>query len=344
MIKFHRIDRLYTAHKEAILKIADEVYSEGQVLRGSAVSELEATVAQMCGRKYALAVGSCTDALTLALMNMELEYNDKVIVTPFTFDASITSIKRAGGMPVYHDILTEDFHMDLYSLDEVGDEFTKGVVGVNLFGQMMDMIWLERYCREQGLFLVEDAAQSFTSEYKGRPAGSFGDISCISFDPTKIFPAFSTGGMLLTDEYKYYENAKFWSYKNFGQNSQLSTFDAALILYWFKWKEKFEERRREIAMDYCRGLESVKEVELPKLNSGSKHIWHKFVIRCDRRNLLMSYLKGAGIETKIHYNVPGGEDVLSLPIYPHLLDSEQKTIIDFIKKFYQGGDDGLAKK
>ena len=332
-IKFCRLDRLYQIHKQAIDDIVKKIYSGGQVLGGKSIAMLEERIAEMCNRKYALAVGSCTDALSFSLLAYGIGRDDYVIVNDFTFEASKSCIKRVGAKIITCPMENNYYGMDIERLDDLAKEYNpKAIIAVSLFGQMADMDEIMDIARDNECKVIEDAAQSFTSAYDSVPAGSWGDVSCLSFDPTKIMPAFATGGMILTDDRITAQEVERFHYKNYGSNSQMSTLQAEILLYWLAFLEIWEKKRQVIATKYIRGLSGVKEIVLPKVNSLSTHVWHKFVIRAKMRDELKGYLFEEMIETKIHY-MPNKE-VLSLPIYPTLTDKEVEWIINRIKKYY----------
>lgn len=332
-IKFAGLDRLYLQHKSDIDKIINKVYSSGQVLQGRSVKELEEKISAICHRKYALAVGSCTDALYFSLLSLAL-WEDSILVNKYTFDASKTSINKIWSNRIEID-MDNNFQIDLDKLEKELDNYQfGGIVFVNLHGQMTNMDRATEICKKYNLKMVEDAAQSFTSSWNGKPAGSWGDISCLSFDPTKICPAFATGGMVLTDDEELYKELKRVHYKNFGSNSQLSTLQAEILLYWLPLLPEWENRRKHIALYYDLGLKEIGDIETPLQIEGSNHIYHKYVIKTKKSEQLQQYLKEKGIETKIHY--PGFTGILSLPIYPQMTNEEINIVIDKVKEFYIG--------
>lgn len=327
-IKFSRLDRLYQRHTKEILEIVDNVYSTGQVLKDKQVKALEERIASMCNRKYAVALGSCTDALYQAVYATGLS-GKTIAVNDLTFEASKSCIRRAHGRKI-EIVPDKNYQLDIASLKSLlKSEVIEGLICVNLFGQMGDMEEITNLCNDFNITLIEDAAQSFTSSWKGKPAGSFGDVSCLSFDPMKILPAFATGGMLLTDNKEIADSARKNSYRVYGTNSQLSTLQAALLLYFIDFLPVWERELKEIAKEYKKGLQGI--VDLPQEEPNSNHIWHKFVIETDDRDNLMKYLAENGIEAKVHYEPY--KRVLSLPIYPWLHNSEVDYIIDKIKEF-----------
>jgi len=323
-IKFHRIDRQIQQHWEALEDRIKEV-KNGQALGGEAITKLEQQVAKLTARKYALCVGSCTDALSLSLLGCGIGAGDEVLVTPFTFPASYTCIDRVGATKVFLPVDKNTLHIDIDRIEEFITPKTKAIIVVNLFGDMMDMDKLGAVIRKhKGIYVIEDAAQSFT----GRGAGSYGDVSCISFDPTKVVPCiFGTGGMILTDCDLIYHKVSTLHYKNAGTNSQMGTIDASICSFWLDIQHQLHVMRNFIAETYKNNFRGVVPIMDNDIN-------HKFVIRPFHRDRLKNYLAEKGIETKIHYPSDEIKDVLSLPIYPTLRNDELEYIIKCVKEFY----------
>lgn len=332
-IKFHRIDRLYDMHSAMFHIEMERTYRDGRVLQSHHIKDLEEQVASLCNRRHAVLVGSCTDALSFALIALGIDFGDLVIAPSFTFPATHTCIERLQGEKFL--VRQEDryFQMDLdYLENECFNELrhAKAIIVANLFGQMSNMDRLNAIAEKYHIPIIEDAAQSFTSMWDARPAGSFGEVSCISFDPTKIIPAFSTGGMLLTDNPHIADNVRFYRYKNFGCNSQMSTFQVKILLYWLGFIDLWENKRRNIATEYTCRLAPF--VETPETLPLSKHVWHKYVIKAKDRDKLQKHLLDNGVETKLHY--APHPSVLSLPIYPHLRTDEVEYVCEKIIEFY----------
>ncbi len=362
-----RIDRQFGSLRTEIVEAVIRIYESGRVLQGKEISELEETMMKESGRKHAVAVGSCTDALFFALKSTSLKPGDEVIVTCLSFLASASCIPRAGLFPVFSDIDPKYYMMDIDSLDKLVTERTKAIITVSLFGQMINMEKVMEFAQRHNLIVIEDAAQSLGSSYKDKPAGSFGDISCLSFDPTKVVNAHATSGMLLTDDSSIAETVRGLRYhgKNqttgtfdiIGNNSQMSSLQAALLMIKMKRCHEWEDARIRIATRYSDSLSSLKEVSIPKTLPYSKHIYHKYVMRVKDRDGLKKYLAEHGIGTNIHYRTiipdqpcmqpymnsnsrfPIAEDVskniLSLPIYPELTEKEVDYITESIKEFYK---------
>ena len=365
-IPFFGIDRLYADHSENMLKAIDTVFTHGKVLMGPEVEQFENDISSYCNRKYAVSTGSCTDALYFSLRSAGVGLGDEVLITSFSFIASASAILRTGAIPVFVDIDRKYYMMDPSDLESKISEGSKAILAVNLFGQTLPMDRMEDIADRNNLILIEDTAQSLGGKWNGRPAGSMGLISCISFDPTKIIGAFGNGGVLLTDDKEIHDNAVKLRYHgknmesgNFeilGYNSRLATSQAALLQYQLSHLDLWSKKRREIADFYKSELQNIGEIQLPEVQDGCEHIYHKFVLQCDDRNSLKEHLAKDGIKTMIHYNNALFEHqlfenyasrkkyvslvheikerVLSLPIYPELTDDELSYITDSIKTHY----------
>jgi dTDP-4-amino-4,6-dideoxygalactose transaminase len=357
-IPFFGIDKFYQQRSEEILDTISSVFSHGKVLMGPEIEELEENLARYCGRKYAVAVGSCTDGLFYALKAAGISPGDEVLITSFSFIASVTPILRLGAKPVFVDIEPEYYMMDLQDLEDKITPRTRAIVAVHLFGQMLPFAQMEEIAQQRNLLLIEDAAQSLGALNDGRLAGSMGLCSTISFDPTKVIGAFGNGGIVLTDEealasdirkLRYHgRNMDTGEYEFLGYNSRLATSQAALINLQQGWVNEWIDRRNVIAGIFNAAVDSIDGMHKPSIRNGNTHIYHKYVLRTPNRDQLRAYMKEQGVQTMIHY--PRAlfehmlfnkydyraerldavqrvkETVLSLPIYPELSDEE----VDFI--------------
>ncbi|MFH1319479.1 MAG: DegT/DnrJ/EryC1/StrS family aminotransferase [Bacteroidota bacterium] len=364
-IPFYNVERLFRKYSKEIISTVSSVYSSGRVLMGPEIEEFEGKISKMCNRKYALAVGSCTDALYFALLSSGIGKNDEVLVTCFSYIASVTPILMVGAIPVFIDIEPDYFMMDLSDVEAKITGKTKAIIAVNLFGQTLPIDRLEEIAARNGLVLIEDAAQSLGSKYEGNPAGSMGLTSCLSFDPVKIIGAFGAGGVLLTDDETIYRKVKKLRYhgKNMesgtfeilGYNSRIATSQAALISMQLDLLDDWIKKRNEIAAAYDRELSVINDIEIPKSRKGDSHIYHKYVIRVENRDDLRKYLADNGVKTMVHYSEALFEyplfnnykyhaenltvvhnvknKVISLPIYPELENEEIQYICNVIKKY-----------
>lgn len=363
VIPFFGIKRQYASLREELLEVIDAVYKSGQVLDGNYTKEFERQMAKRCHRKYAVAVGSGTQALIFA-QQLLFQEPAKILIPTISFVATINSILLNGNEPVLCD--TDDQALiNLESLDyAVKGAGVSGIMYVNIFGNTVDYDRFRMLTEffNKDLSIIEDAAQSFGASYKGIPSGAMGDISILSFDPTKNLNNYGSGGMLLCDNLAdakilmdLRDNGKTNDHDYPGTNSKMSESDCAQMLVKLKHFDAWQRRRTAIAEYYIKELYPHLDILIP--NSGTTHAWHKFVIRVDNRNSLQNYLHRNGIETRIHYDQALSDmsvgfnyvdyskqlftetsaftrECLSLPMYPELEDYEVETIIEVIKQYY----------
>jgi dTDP-4-amino-4,6-dideoxygalactose transaminase len=365
-IPFYSIDRMFQQHSEKIMQCVSKVFSSGKVLMGSEIDEFEKQIAQICQRKYAVSVGSGTDALFFSLLAADIKPGDHVLVTSFSFIASASAILRIGAVPIFVDIDATSYMMNIEDLKKKINSNTKAIIAVHLFGSVLNIPIIEQIAKENNLILIEDAAQSLGASFSNRKAGSMGELSCISFDPTKIIGAFGNGGIVLTNNPDYYKKLKQIRYhgkseKNndfelLGYNSRLATSQAAILLFEIGQLESWIEKRNLIADYYCSQLAEIPQIQTPYKTGDIKHIYHKFVISVNDRDKLKEYLGKNGIQTMVHFNKAMFEyslfnqhhfiaeninithqvknTVLSLPIYPELTSEEASYICETIKEYF----------
>jgi dTDP-4-amino-4,6-dideoxygalactose transaminase len=370
-VPFFGLDRQYARYREDFLRIADRVLSTGQVLQGKDVEILEAKLADVCGRRHAVAVGSCTDALAFAMQASGVGAGDEVLVTAMSFVASASPILRLGAVPRFVDVEPDHYMMDVSLLDRLVTARTRAVIAVHLYGQTLPMAAMASFAARHDLVLIEDAAQALGAFDGKRPAGSMGKASCISFDPTKVIGSFSSAGAVVTDDdalakkvrmYRYHgRDPDTRTYEVLGHNCQLASEMAAMLSFKLDKLRHWEEERHRIASLYLDTLHDISDVLLPKIRSGSTHNWHKFVIRTKDRNALAAWLKERGIQTNVHYpraipdepvmralglpaeacNVPVArslaKEILSLPIYPDLKSDEARYVCEQVRGFFARG-------
>jgi dTDP-4-amino-4,6-dideoxygalactose transaminase len=362
-IPFFGVDRQYANLREEILEVTDQVYTTGQVLDGVFTKNFEQAIAKMTERRYAIAVNSGTQALIFALRNVDfysLFKKNKVLIPAQSFVATVNAVIEAGMDPVFCDVDPVTGLIDLNKIDVPPDELA-AVMYVNLFGNIIDYDKLQTYkdfWNHYSIPVIEDAAQSFGAYYRGVPSGKLGDISVLSFDPTKNLNNYGSGGMILTDDAdfaelcrSYRDNGKFHDHNVAGTNSKMSESDCAQMLVKLKHFPDWQLRRRQIAEYYTEELDGY--VELIPVESKVEHAWSKFVVHTEYRRMFQDSMTQQGIETRIHYPVPlhtinvseafdpgmlqGAEDFsrtcLSLPIYPELTDSEVEHIVDSIRTY-----------
>jgi dTDP-4-amino-4,6-dideoxygalactose transaminase len=364
-IPFFGVDRQYHNLREEILDTTDKVYSTGKVLDGMYTNLFEQYIRKMSERKYACSVGSCTQALIFSLKSisgMIGARNDrhKVLIPAQSFVASVNAVLEAGFDPVFCDVDAQTGLIDLNKIPVHHSELA-AVMYVNLFGNIIDYNKLTVYRQmwaDEGIPVIEDAAQSFGAYYRGVPSGKLGDISCLSFDPTKNLNNYGSGGMILTDDPEIWElvadmrdNGKVNEHITSGTNSKMSEADCAQMIVKLRHFNSWQARRKEIAEYYTEELDGL--VGIPPVDMNVEHAWSKFVIHHDARSTLHFDLENAGVATRINYETPlhlhqlsysfgfgdileGAENFsrtcLSLPIYPELEDYEIEYVVDAIKQ------------
>jgi dTDP-4-amino-4,6-dideoxygalactose transaminase len=362
-IPFFGVDRQYASIREEILEVVDQVYTSGRVLDGTYTKNFEQSIAKLTERRYAIAVNSGTQALIFALRNIDfysLFKKNKVLIPAQSFVATVNSVIEAGMDPVFCDVDPVPGLIDLNKIDVSPDELA-AVMYVNLFGNVIDYDKLQTYkefWNRHSIPVIEDAAQSFGAYYRGVPSGKLGDISVLSFDPTKNLNNYGSGGMILTDDAdfaelcrSYRDNGKFHDHNVAGTNSKMSESDCAQMLVKLKHFPAWQARRTQIAEYYTSELDGY--VDLIPVDSKVEHAWSKFVFHVEYRRMFQDHLTQQGIETKVHYSLPlhtlnissnfdpgilsGAEDFsrtcCSLPIYPELTDLEVEWVVDSIRQY-----------
>lgn len=362
-IPFFGIDRQYANLRDELLDATDRVYSSGQVLGGDVAADFEAKIAKRCDRRFAIAVNSCTQGLIFAQHVISI---NKILFPNISFAATLNSVlinNRAQEFEICdtdHNGLIDLRSVD-YALNGAGIDT---IMYPNLWGHTVDWDSFQLMAKffNSDMFIIEDAAQSFGAYYKDQPSGSLGDISILSFDPTKNLPNYGSGGMILTDEpafaeafYNLRDNGKLSNNEMAGTNSRMSEADCAQMLVKLKHFDVWQKRRTEIANYYIDNLYQYVDIVLPGEHVTSA--WHKFVIRTSNRHVIHHHLERKGVEARVHYSqglvdlpVVGTtnyvwtadqfresdaftKECLSLPIYPELTDSEVEYIVETVQSY-----------
>lgn len=297
--------------KSGLVKIFKKVLDLGQFVGGQEILKFEKNISKLCKTKYAVALNSGTDALTLALHLLGVKRGDEVITTPNSFIASTAVIVHLGAIPVFVDVL-DDQNIDPDKIEKSITKKTKVIMPVHLSGKMSQMDKIMKIAKRNDLKVVEDAAQAIGSSLNKKMAGSFGDIGCFSAHPLKNLSAFGDGGYVTTDNLKIYKKIKSLSnhgmenrniIKNFGYVSRMDNIQAAFLNYKLKFLDKVITKRRSNAEIYKKIL-NRNYIKLPYEKKNEYHTFHTYVIQTKKRNELKNFLLSKGIETSIHYPVP----------------------------------------
>ncbi len=332
-----------------------EVAGSGAFILGPNVTALEQEVAAFLGVEHAVACGSGTDALHLALAGLGLGPGDEVITTPFTFAATVEAIEYVGATPVLVDIDPGSYNIDPARVEEAITGATRALLPVHLFGLPADMHALMDIAAGKGLKVVEDCAQCLGARLGERVAGSFGDAAALSFYPTKTLGCFGDGGMVGTNDANV--DRRMRRLRNhgiddggehvmLGYNSRLDEVQAAVVRLKLARLDRMNQRRREIAAHYNTVLGAAGAV-VPAAYDGAHHVYGYYTILLPDRDVLRSKLAEQGIATALYYgkplhrhayfagscrahDMPVAERIagqcLSLPVFPEMSDAEVEYV------------------
>jgi len=364
MIKYHGGKFQDRYLKKDLLNEYAEILTSGSHLQSKWVEDFELTLASRFNIQKAVAVGSCTDALLFSLIAAGVGSNDVILAPAFSFIASVSSAKKLGASVRYIDIAS-DGALDLDKLKNTDLRKVKALIYVHMYGYISPkVIEVRNFCATHEIFMVEDAAQAFDSKIDGFYAGTIGNVGVLSFDPTKVIAAPGSGGVLLTQDaelasritrLRYHGKSPNGKFIDSGYNSQMSSIVAATLIQKINNNIKAKERRTQIINLYIKNLPDSMVLNIYK-DVASRHSYHKFVIRAERRDELKKYLYSYGVETAIHYDpiLPHHESlydqievnknfetseflaksVLSLPIYDALTDENVEYICKGVLNFY----------
>ena len=345
------------------------VVDSQKFILGDDVKAFEAAVASYCATKYAVGCASGSDALFLALLAAGIGPGDKVLTTPYTFFATVGAICRAGATPVFADIEPDNFNLSTDGVLQAVSTYSdiRAILPVHLFGACADMDPINRIAAERNMVVIEDAAQSIGSEYKGRRAGALGHMACFSFFPSKNLGAFGDGGLVTTNDpslaeklsaLRVHGSRRKYYHEWIGVNSRLDALQAAVLRVKLRYLDDWTEGRQRNADLYRKTmLELGVPVTLPAPEQyQTRHIYNQFVICCDRRDELQAFLKNEGIGTEVYYPLPMhlqacfahlgyragdfpvserlAKESLALPVYPELSADDIAYVCSAVNEFF----------
>ena len=361
-----------------MLAAFSRVLASGRFLHGSEVRQLEEKIAQFCEVRHAISCASGSDALLLALMALEIQTGDEVIVPSFTFFATASAVWPLGAKIVFADINPATFNLDPQAVEAAITRRTRAIIPVHLYGQCAEMDAMVAIAKRHELSLIEDTAQAIGAKYAGRPACSFGDIGCLSFYPTKNLGGCGDGGMLTTQDAALADRLRLlaghgmsprYYHQVVGINSRLDTLQATALLVKMEHLGRWNDQRRQHAAHYRELFSSNglnRSVVLPETLPQCEHVWNQFAIRVPdgRRDALRAYLTQCGIGTEVYYPLPlhrqecfrsveykigslpeterAAAEVLNLPIYPGLEHREQEIVVRQIATFFSSAQSAAA--
>jgi len=316
--------------EEALIK----VFRSGKYIGGEEVALFEKAFALAIETSYSVSCNSGTDALILALRSLNIGQGDEVITSSFSFFATAEAITSVGATPVFVDIEPENYLMDLGLIEKAITSRTKAILPVHLFGNPLDMEKIMAIAEVNNLKVVEDCAQAAGAHWRGKPVGSYGDIGCFSFFPTKNLGAAGDGGAITTNNFNLakiirelaiHGMPERYFHTNIGYNSRLDSLQAAILNVKLNRLNKWIEQRKAIAINYINKLSMIEGIKLPSntLSNNSVHSWNQFVIRImdnsfvknikansesvldnSNRDIFKTELNRLGVNTIIYYPIP----------------------------------------
>ncbi len=357
--------------RDQLIAALIEVVDSGKFLHGPQVTELENQIAKGCNAKHAIGCASGSDALLLALMACDIEPGDEVIVPSFTFFATASCVDRLGAKIVFADINPQTYNIDPAAIEASITHRTRAIIPVHLFGQAAQIDEICKIGLRHGIPVIEDAAQAIGAAYHGRPVGSWGQMGCLSFYPTKNLGGLGDGGMLTTNSDALADRLRLISahgmrpryyHSAIGINSRLDTLQAAALLVKTSLLDGYAHARRANAQRYHTMFHQAglaQQLGLPFQDPAAFHVWNQYSLRVaeGRRDALKAHLQQQGVGCEIYYPVPlhkqqcfshlscakahlpeterAAREILHIPIYPELKIEEQERVVATISKFYR---------
>ncbi len=362
-IPFLDLQATYLELKPELDEAVARTLASGWYLMGAELTAFEREYAEYIGVKHCVGVGNGLEALHLSLRAMGVGAGDEVIVPSNTYIATWLASSQVGATPVPVEPDSVTYNIDPTRIEAAITSRTKAIIPVHLYGQPADMEPIMAIAQKYNLAVLEDAAQAHGATYKGRKAGSLGHAAGWSFYPGKNLGAFGDAGAVTTNDDKLAEQVRILrnygskvKYVNLvqGYNSRMDEIQAAVLRVKLRYLDDWNERRRQIAEYYVEGLQNTGLI-LPHVPAWAEPVWHLFVVRTKRRDDLQNYLQQQGIGTLIHYPIPPHlqaayrelelgqgafpiseaihNEVLSLPIGPHLTESQASQICQTIRGF-----------
>lgn len=345
-----------------------EVIDNTSFILGGGVRKFEENAAKYCNVKYAFGVSNGTDAISLALLALGFKPGDGVICPAFTYYATAGAVASIGGRPVFADIDSNTYNISLESIEKIlfrKNKFKiKAIIPVHLYGQCADMDEISKLARKYKLKVVEDTAQAFGAEFRGKKAGTLGDCGAVSFYPGKNLGAFGDAGLIVTNNKTLAEkvmilrnqgNKNKYHHLVLGRNNRMDTIQAVVLDIKLKYLDEWNKKRQLVAQYYNNHLSDL-NIKTPVVPSYTTHIYHQYALRTNKSNKgIIDYLQSKGIDSRVFYPVPlhlqkcfkylgykigdfpeaeiAAKQVFTLPIYPELTGEEKDYIINSLKEF-----------
>ena len=363
MIPIINSKRQYETIGPDVEKAVLEVLRSGSYILGKNNQALQEELAKYIGVKHTVTLNSGTDALHLALRALDIGKGDEVITVAFTFVATTESIEIVGATPVFVDIDKDTFNMNAKLIEEKITPKTKAIMPVHLYGQPCDMDVIMDVAKRYNLHVIEDCCQAIGAEYKGKKVGTFGDIGCYSFYPTKNLGAMGDGGLVTTNSdylkdrivaLRNHGGAVRYHHDEIGVNSRLDEVQAAILRVKLPYIDEWNKKRREHAAFYNKLFAQYPDIETPKELDNTYCVYHQYTVKVPNRDEVHKLLQEAGIGAMIYYPIPlhmqkvhahlnvpenslpvtveNTKHVMSLPMFPEITEEEQRTVVEEVVK------------
>ncbi len=362
-MQFIDLKKQYALQKSSIDARIQKVLNHNRYIMGPEVRELEERLEAYTGASHCISVSSGTEALFISLMALGVGPGDEVITTPFTFVATAEVIALVGATPVFVDIEPDTCNIDVSKIKAAISEKTKAIVPVSLYGQPADMDEINAIAaRHDGVFVIEDAAQSFGSTYKGRKSCNLSDIGCVSFFPSKPLGCYGDGGAIFTSdadlakamrEIRVHGQDRRYHHARIGVGGRMDTIQCAIVLAKMETFEEEVEQRIKIGARYLDLLSNVSGVRPITVRDDRTSVWAQFTVKVDSRDEVVQRLSSQNVPTAVHYPIPlhkqpayetlcriegslkesdaASEQVLSLPMHPYLDEKTQREIVRVLR-------------
>lgn len=364
-VKFYDVAAQYKQIKNEIDTAIGEVLESAAFYDSPSVWAFEHAFAERHKAEHCVAVNSGTSALHATLMALNIGFGDEVLVPVNTFFATAEAVSLTGASPVFVDCNVDDYGIDTAQLEKHRTARTKALIVVHMYGQAAQIAALQAFAKKHGLYLIEDCAHAHFATYNAVPVGTFGVASCFSFFPGKNLGSYGEGGAILTQDagladeltkIRQHGSLQKYHHERIGHHYRMEGIQAAILNVKLRYIERWTATRQRRAELYSQLLATCPGIILPKTAVTNQHVYHLFVIRCQNRDRLKSYLEKKGIETGLHYPVPLhlqkayaslryepgsfpmaeqlSEEILSLPMSEQLTEDEVRYVSDCIKAFY----------
>lgn len=361
-IPLNDLQAQFSSIKPEVMSAIESVLDSMHLFLGPQNQRFEESFASYCGCEYGIGVSNGTDAIALALRACRIGAGDEVITVSHSFIATVEAIAQVGAKPVFVDIEPDTYTLDWRQLEGALSEQTRAIIPVHLYGQPADMQPLLDFARKHGLRVIEDASQAHGAMYRGKRAGSFGDIACFSLYCSKNLGAYGEAGICLTNDAELAESLRMlrdhgsrvrYQHEVLGVNGRMDEVQAAILNVKLRHLDSWNERRQAHAQVYSEQLRDVVEA-VPSVRADASHVFYVYVVQVRERDQVQQSLSQQGIGSGIHYPTPIHlqpacqcygytrgmlpvteavcERIISLPMYPELTEEQMQAVINGMRR------------